>query len=100
MCDCNGYNTVCDTSRGNCTCLDAGVTGTTCTLCKGVENYRGNASNFCYCELINNVKLSTIHNVCIIFLFFFQILFLLGLSILFYLLMSKHRISLLHVLEQ
>uniref|UniRef100_A0A1X7VPN4 Laminin EGF-like domain-containing protein n=2 Tax=Amphimedon queenslandica TaxID=400682 RepID=A0A1X7VPN4_AMPQE len=51
VCDCNGYNTVCDNSRGNCTCLDAGVTGSTCTLCKAVENYRGNASNFCYYSL-------------------------------------------------
>ena len=46
--------------------------GATCTLCKAVENYRGNASNFCYCELINNVKLSSIHNVSIIYIFVFS----------------------------
>ena len=54
VCDCNGYNSLCNNVNGTCTCLDAGVTGSTCTLCKNGENYRGNASNICYCKSLLN----------------------------------------------
>ena len=52
VCDCNGYNRVCDTNNGTCDCLDAGVSGDHCTICNTLSAYQGNASNFCYCELI------------------------------------------------
>lgn len=52
VCDCNGYNNVCDINNGTCNCLDAGVSGDHCTICNTLSAYQGNASNFCYCELI------------------------------------------------
>ena len=50
-CDCNGYNPVCDSDDGTCTCLSLGVTGNRCQSCDGAHSYTGDADNICYGKL-------------------------------------------------
>ena len=50
VCDCNGYNPICNTQNGTCDCLDIGVTGDGCDTCNANSLYTGDPDNICFCE--------------------------------------------------
>lgn len=51
LCDCNGYNPICNNRNGTCDCLDIGVTGNGCDTCNANNLYIGDANNFCFYPL-------------------------------------------------